>query len=46
MKAIVNVGIVVVIIIVATIGIFFSKNLDIDENVNVVSESKQEKFNM
>ena len=44
MKAIVNVGIVVVIIIVATIGIFFSENLDIDENVNVVSESKQEKI--
>lgn len=44
MKAIVNVGIVVVIIIVATIGIFFSKNLDIDENVNVVSESEQEKI--
>lgn len=44
MKAIVNLGIVVVIIIVATIGIFFSKNLDIDENVNVVSESEQEKI--
>lgn len=44
MKAIVNVGIVVVIIIVATIGIFFSENLDIDENVNVVSKSKQEKI--
>lgn len=44
MKAIVNVGIVVVIIIVATIGIFFSENLDIDENVNVVSESEQEKI--
>lgn len=44
MKAIVNLGIVVVIIIVATIGIFFSENLDIDENVNVVSESEQEKI--
>lgn len=44
MKAIVNVGIVVVIIIVATIGIFFSENLDIDENVNVVSKSEQEKI--
>ncbi|MCR8746536.1 helix-hairpin-helix domain-containing protein [Romboutsia lituseburensis] len=44
MKAIINVGVIVVIIIVATIGIFFSGNLDINENVNVVSESEQEKI--
>lgn len=44
MKAIINVGVIVAIIIVATIGIFFSGNLDIDENVNVVSESEKEKI--
>lgn len=44
MKAIINVGIVVVIIIVATVGIFFSENLGIDENVNVVSKSEKEKI--